>query len=151
MNKKASWELQGERFGRLVVISEIEPEYSASGRRYTRYLCQCDCGNPFRTRTVNLLNSKSKSCGCIKKEYLEGLKAGKIKRYTNMDKPSLNGKTFGKLKVLKKFTPFMNQPNKRHKWECECECGAKVYASYNALVSGKVKSCNKCSTNETEV
>jgi hypothetical protein len=32
------------------------------------YLCLCECGSSFITRAFSLLNGRTKSCGCLKKE-----------------------------------------------------------------------------------
>lgn len=53
----------GNRYGRLVVLKEVEPAY---GRQMVRrYLCQCDCGNTKIVRYNNLLVGGTKSCGCL--------------------------------------------------------------------------------------
>lgn len=58
-------ELVGQRFGRLVVISQAP---SAGGSR--RWNCQCDCGNTTVARTGDLRKGDTKSCGCIRKEVM---------------------------------------------------------------------------------
>ena len=61
-------ELTGKRFGRLVVISR-EPSLKISERHTVcRWLCQCDCGNTIVTRSGNLSNGCTRSCGCLQKE-----------------------------------------------------------------------------------
>ena len=58
----------GERFGRLVVIKEVEPRLQYKKGKVRRFLCQCDCGN---MTTVDLIHGRIKSCGCYKKEQLK--------------------------------------------------------------------------------
>lgn len=56
--------LVGQRFARWTVLSRAEN--TASGQ--PRWLCQCDCGNQKAvTRTV-LVDGRSTSCGCFKRE-----------------------------------------------------------------------------------
>jgi hypothetical protein len=52
----------GDRFGRLVVISE---RFLDAGR--SAYRCRCDCGTEHVVRHTNLL-SATRSCGCIGRE-----------------------------------------------------------------------------------
>lgn len=61
MSKKIN--LLGKRFGRLIVISEAP---SVNGR--TCWHCKCDCGKEITTKKDNLLQGKTRSCGCL---YLE--------------------------------------------------------------------------------
>lgn len=53
----------GDRFGRLVVLEEVEPIYEK--QKIRRYLCQCDCGNTKIVRYNNLLYGGTRSCGCL--------------------------------------------------------------------------------------
>ncbi len=52
--------LQGQRFGRLVVIefSNLDPNRGAF------WLCRCDCGKTKAIRGTSLRQGVSKSCGC---------------------------------------------------------------------------------------
>lgn len=63
---------EGERFGRLTVIREVEPKiYGSNG--YVRYfLCKCDCGNESVVSIHNLRNGVTRSCGCLRKELNRG-------------------------------------------------------------------------------
>jgi len=54
------------RYGRLLVI-----KHAGKDRRNKHlWLCQCDCGNRKVVVADNLSSGKSKSCGCLKKEFL---------------------------------------------------------------------------------
>lgn len=57
--------LRGMRIGRLVVLR-------FSGRSRGRYYwdCQCDCGNRTRVEGYHLRRSLTKSCGCLRREFL---------------------------------------------------------------------------------
>ena len=53
--------LAGERFGRLIVVSD----FTKSWRHYC--ICKCDCGNEVTVMADNLKNHKhTQSCGCYK-------------------------------------------------------------------------------------
>ena len=49
----------GEQFGRLVVVREVE---KVDGRR--RFLCKCECGTEKSVAISGLRSGKTKSCGC---------------------------------------------------------------------------------------
>lgn len=46
----------GDRFGKLTVIREVEPNVTPSGAIQRKYLCHCDCGN-YIIRTKTTLNN----------------------------------------------------------------------------------------------
>ena len=53
----------GDRFGRLIVLEEVEP---IRGKQLVRrYLCLCDCGNKVIARYGNLKYHGTRSCGCL--------------------------------------------------------------------------------------
>lgn len=56
----------GERYGRLVVIREVEPRQNKR-EKVRRFLCQCDCGNTKIVAINHLVSGETKSCGCYKK------------------------------------------------------------------------------------
>lgn len=55
----------GTRYGLLTVIREVY-QVSQSGKRLRMQECRCDCGNVTTVTTGNLVNRRSKSCGCLK-------------------------------------------------------------------------------------
>ena len=55
----------GKKFGKLTVV-----EMSDKQGIYYRYLCKCDCGNAKILRGASLRNGLTKSCGCIRSEYM---------------------------------------------------------------------------------
>jgi len=57
-------DLTGQRFGRLLVLSEEEK----TERGQANWLCQCDCGNKKIIRLSSLRSGESLSCGCRKLE-----------------------------------------------------------------------------------
>jgi hypothetical protein len=55
----------GERFGRLVVLEEVEPY-----RKHIRQVrCKCDCGDVDIYRLLKLLYKRTKSCGCFRRDF----------------------------------------------------------------------------------
>lgn len=61
-------DLTSQRFGRLTVLQEAD-YFTKSGKRQNGYLCQCDCGNKKVVSRSALLSGKTRSCGCIIKDF----------------------------------------------------------------------------------
>ena len=122
MNKKI--DLTGQRFGRLTVIKE-EPQRDKYGR--IMWTCQCDCGNIVSAAGGDLRSNHKKSCGCLKKEFIDKRKS------------KLTGHKFGRLTVLRE-DPRRDKYG-RVKWICRCDCGNIVSAAGSDLMKGSVKSC----------
>lgn len=59
MKQNLRYDLTGQRFGRLAVISYVPS---------TGWLCQCDCGSETRVCGTNLRRGHTRSCGCLKLE-----------------------------------------------------------------------------------
>lgn len=76
--------LEGERFGRLLVIKCTEKNYK---HHKLKWLCKCDCGNEVEVIGNNLRKGATTSCGCYNKEVIKrtGLENGRWKggRYRN--------------------------------------------------------------------
>ena len=117
------YDLTGQRFGKLVVISK-EP---SNGDGKTRWKCRCDCGNTYIATSLDLRNGKKTDCGCIS-PYRRG----------NYDLIDLTGQRFGKLTAVSKEP---TQKDKRTRWLCKCDCGNTYIATSYALRYGKAKSC----------
>ena len=56
--------LSNMKFGRLTVIKEVPVEKG----KPRKYLCKCECGKYKTVIKYNLVNGRTKSCGCIQKE-----------------------------------------------------------------------------------
>lgn len=54
-------DMTGQRFGRLTVLSLAPRE---EGCRKVRWVCRCDCGTVFATKSYRLKNGETASCGC---------------------------------------------------------------------------------------
>lgn len=68
----------GNKYGRLMVIKMLDEK---GNRGQLKYLCKCDCGKSHIVTGESLRSGKSKSCGCLKKDFIE---KNKFKR--NMDR-----------------------------------------------------------------
>lgn len=62
-------QVTGQRFGRYVVIREVEPELRPNGRgSIRRVLARCECGAERTVHLQNLTSKKSVSCGCFSRD-----------------------------------------------------------------------------------
>ena len=116
-NKRKTKDLQGIRFGKLVVIS---PAAKKDGR--TAWFCNCDCGKENHiVGTNSLTTGNTKSCGC-----------------ENLQNEDLTGQTFGRLKVLSKFNK-----GKYDHWYylCRCSCNKETIAFGYQLKRKQINSC----------
>lgn len=59
----------GERFGRYVVLREVE-----RAGRARRFLCRCDCGTEKVVRLNHLRRGTIRSCGCLAKDRIRETK-----------------------------------------------------------------------------
>lgn len=64
----------GERYGRLVVLREVEPYIDGKGHKIRLMECQCDCGNKAIVRLPQLRSGGTQSCGCLHKEIFGDIK-----------------------------------------------------------------------------
>lgn len=59
-------DLTGRRFDRLLVIRDGD----RVRKRDRAYLCRCDCGAEIEVFSYALLDGKTRSCGCLRRDYL---------------------------------------------------------------------------------
>lgn len=88
-------DLTGFVFNELTVIKKIEPYVSPDGKKLSRYLCHCNCGDTIKAYGFELTGGRSKSCGC--KEFAVDFEAciEKIRRQATPE-------TYEPMDVLKK-------------------------------------------------
>lgn len=72
-------DLAGRSFGRLGVLRQSAPRAGDTNYRY--YDCVCECGTPApHVRGDSLLNGKSRSCGCLRRETTVAVHTGRRKK-----------------------------------------------------------------------
>lgn len=59
---------QGDKYGRLSIVKEVEKYISINGYKSRQFLCSCECGNTTTVVLKDLRKGTTKSCGCYKKE-----------------------------------------------------------------------------------
>ena len=100
--------IQGERFGKLVVIGlSSEIKYGCH-----TVLCRCDCGETISVPPLKLWSRQYKSCGCGR------------------------GKRFGTLVAIEPAGE-VHPTNKTMLWHCICDCGNETIADYRHLAEGE--------------
>lgn len=58
----------GERFGRVIVLSEEPAKRQPNGALIHFSLVKCDCGQEFVVRNSSLIYGNTRSCGCLQRE-----------------------------------------------------------------------------------
>ena len=84
-------DLTGKTFGRLFVLDRGKDVFTRGGNKKISWKCVCECGTNLFVTSGELRSGDTKSCGCLNRE--------KVSERLLID---LTGKTFGKLKVLKR-------------------------------------------------
>lgn len=113
------YNLINKKFNKLTIIKRSDK--IVNRKRY--WHCKCDCGQITEVETSKIVSGHTKSCGCLYRDDINGLKSGK-------------------LTVIK----FDNIENNRAFWICQCECGNTTRLSTDVIKSGHTKSCG-CSHN----
>lgn len=57
-------------YGRLTILHTFGFHVTKSGRRLLQVTCKCTCGKEVVVLKANLVNGKTQSCGCIRREQL---------------------------------------------------------------------------------
>lgn len=129
--------LVGKQFGRLVVLRKALPKEIHKKTQGVYWYCKCECGNFTVVRTTQLVNGKTKSCGCLARE--QSAKRNRI---------NLIGQKFYKLTVIEDTGKRNSKQGIIYK--CQCECGNFKDVSTQHLKNGNVTCCDKCSLSKGE-
>lgn len=123
-------DLKDMNFGRWHVIKRGIPKNSKSGRIYKTWTCECKCGTIRDVTEYSLLQGKSTSCGCLRKEHI-------VPTYED-----LSEKRFGEWTVLERASDrFYPSGGRAIMWKCRCSCGTVHIVAGNMLKSGISQSC----------
>ena len=131
-------DITGQRFGKILVLRQLEERSidKNTGKKRIQYECKCDCGKIYITRGENIRNGHSTSCGC----------SHKIREPID-----LIGKTYKTWEVIKlsnkkkKESKNKNEEQYSYYWECKCNCGCgevKIFKGYT-LKKHKVSLCKE--------
>ena len=113
----------GQRYGRLIVISEAPKRANSSNRRWH---CICDCGGKTEVNGGTLRDGRTTSCGCRLKHVA--------------DRPGLvsPGERFTRLVVIEDSG---ERRRGNRVYTCRCDCGAFTTAISKDLRTGHKRSC----------
>lgn len=117
-------DLQGRRFGRLVVLRRVPSRGS-----HSEWECACDCGSSRVVRATGLIHGGTKSCGCLERENRRLLQEARLR--------NLIGQRYGRLTVVERAA----NRGKETAWTCTCECGVRVDVIGQSLTRGATMSC----------
>lgn len=115
MTGRPPLDLTGQRFGRLVAVSD-------TGRRTGNnavWLCRCDCGGEHEAQANHLRRGVVGSCGCSRRR-------------------DISGQRFGRLVALR---PTGDRRSAGPVWLCRCDCGREHETVADYLVAGTTRSC----------
>lgn len=119
----------GEKFGKLTILREVDPEYHSNGKMKRMVEVQCDCGEKAVKFLTYVKIGHTKSCGNCKKE---------------MPIKNISGKKIGFLTVSE---DYVRVEDGGANWKCGCECGNTVWVHSSKLSrKGKTLHCGKCRT-----
>lgn len=131
----------GKKFGKLTVVSELDPirDNSGSLRRVMRV--SCDCGNICTKKLKYLKSGETSSCGLgrCKKVKAGETPTGKSVYLSEVqeDEAALLGDTFGRLQVASVGYTH----GKKRFLRVKCNCGVEYFADKSAVLSGHTTSC----------
>lgn len=124
----------GDRFGRLVISSDVTYKINSNGTRAKYVECTCDCGEVrvIRLGSLSLTKNPTRSCGCLQKEAIKNL-------VVFLEE----GEVFGRLTVVKSLGMLLDGEDRTRNFVIvKCECGSPEFTvRANALQQGNTKSC----------
>lgn len=137
-------DLTGRKFGRLTVLYRTDDKVSDSGRKYVRWVCECECGNVTTVLADSLSCGDTQSCGCLLPDILRNRNAIYRRKHGNRvcSVRDLTGVAFGDLTVMHQVDDYISPAGHRQaKWLCACKCGRTVNVVGSRLCSGEVVGC----------
>ena len=117
-----------QRFGRLIAVDP----YCVKGKHYkTKWICICDCGNETIVSAHDLVDGRTKSCGClvvdIQRERLSGLTGNKNPCWD----PKLQHKHRIDRRYMIEYKQWRTAVFERDQYTC-CKCGTASGSYMNA-------------------
>jgi hypothetical protein len=126
-NNRKYEDLTGQEFGYLTVKERAKSRIGVSGRKITRWLCECICGKEIVADARELKRGTVLSCGC--------------KRFEKQrEKYDLTGKIMNSIFVKERLDPVKYTGRSSYaKYKCIClECGAEFDVFASALRRGQI-------------
>jgi len=138
-------DLTGMKFNRLTVLERAEDRITRSGKRISRWMVRCDCGQEKIVDSAPIRYGTTKSCGCLHRERLHRFNNTRTVTYTD-----LTGQRFGRLTVLGRTDDYITPSTRKGaaRWLTRCDCGQENSVVGGQLKGGKTRSCG-CIRKET--
>lgn len=121
--------MQPTRYGRWTVL---DPE--TTYRAHDKVPCRCSCGTEREIRRDALTQGRSTSCGCHKRERLQG------KAWPDLAPERTDDITPG-ARVGRWTVTGEPQPGKNRTVACTCDCGTGRDVVVGHLLTARTKSC----------
>ena len=140
--KKKPVDIVGKRFGRLLVLEQLDEGFATK----SRFRCHCDCGNEI-IKSYQLLRAGTRSCGCLNRERrldIGGKKFGKLTAVEYIESEEIEALVPESMRKKKSDGKYCGM------WKCQCDCGNTVYTIASALNDGNIKSCG-CANKRTDI
>lgn len=147
----------GDTFGRLTVIETPADLLNDNGQLYTIHghravMARCSCGAEIDVEVSNLVNGKTKSCGCLKaenaKKNLHPAEPGP-NHPAWQDYSGYEGMHIGcrsRLTYIKEVDAGTNARGDTLRMGLfKCDCGNEVTRPLSATIYARIRSCGKCS------
>ncbi len=140
--------LVGQKFNKLTIIEELQPEIDNSGSSRRIVKVACSCGNEAIKKLKYLKSGETKSCGSCPLVDSGEVYNGKVVHLSDQtkDEPSLIGKTFGRLEVVD--AGYIS--GKTRLIKVKCSCGNQTLLIKTRVVCGETLSCG-CLKVETTI
>lgn len=105
-------------------------------------LCRCKCGTERFVNRINLIDRRTKSCGCHKKAVHKILAKEKFTGKIPKNFVSLIGKKFGLLLVKKRCKSQGKVDRWKVRYLCICDCGRTIKVDASNLRLNRTISCS---------
>lgn len=118
-----------DKYNLLTVRKRLPNHVTKGGSCFTKWLCECDCGNFVEVLGASLTSGHTKSCGCLSKK-------------PKVPDESMLHKKFGMLTVIGR-APSHKLPSGsvNDMWYCKCDCGNHTTTFGRHLRANKITSC----------
>lgn len=128
--KASDRDITGERFVRLVAVRKLRDGY---------WRFRCDCGSTAIILKQSVLDGRTKSCGCLRRQFVKE-RAIRMAKVMSRD---ITGKRFGMLSVLRLTIPEEHPPgaSRGAYWVCRCGCGNLAVKRAALIRTGQTTSC----------
>lgn len=118
--------LIGQKINKWTVFDIIKKDCGDGMRPYAN--CKCECGTVKLVLVKNLINNRSKDCGC-----------GRKRTVGELFSKDLTGQKFGKLLVIESLKDRSEAGHKLYR--CLCDCGNEIVLQTNQLTTHHTSSC----------